>query len=110
MPRPPSFRRAPGLTEAGRDRAVLQHYVLIRYRNSPGDDHVAEFCRRMLALRTSIAGIEHLEIGLDILHDARSWDLILIMRCASNAWTAQRLLVGPLLRSTHRTSIAGSIG
>lgn len=62
---------------------MLQHYVLIRYRNSPGDDHVAEFCRRMLALRASIAEIEHLEIGRDILHDARSWDLILIMRCAS---------------------------
>ena len=37
----------------------------------------------MLGLRTSIAGIEHLEIGRDILHDARSWDLILIMRFAS---------------------------
>jgi transcriptional regulator NrdR family protein len=37
----------------------------------------------MLALRGSIAGIEHLEIGRDILHDARSWDVILIMRFAS---------------------------
>jgi len=39
----------------------------------------------MLALRTSIAGIDHLEIGRDILRDARSWDLILIMRFASVA-------------------------
>jgi len=37
----------------------------------------------MLALKTVISGIEHLEIGRDILHDARSWDLILIMRFAS---------------------------
>jgi hypothetical protein len=37
----------------------------------------------MLALRISIADIEYLEIGRDILHDARSWDLILIMRFAS---------------------------
>jgi hypothetical protein len=37
----------------------------------------------MLALRTTIPTIEHLEIGRDILHDARSWDLILIMRFAS---------------------------
>ena len=36
-----------------------------------------------MALRTIIAGIEYLEIGRDILHDARSWDLILIMRFAS---------------------------
>jgi len=37
----------------------------------------------MLALRGSISGVEHLEIGRDILHDARSWDIILIMRFAS---------------------------
>ena len=37
----------------------------------------------MVALRSSIAGIEYLEIGRDVLHDTRSWDLILIMRFAS---------------------------
>jgi len=37
----------------------------------------------MLALRARIPGIEHLEIGCDSLHDARSWDLMLIMRFAS---------------------------
>ena len=62
---------------------MLQHYVLIRYEKNVSDEHIAEFCRRMLALRTSIAGIEYLEIGRDILHDSRSWDLILIMRFAS---------------------------
>ena len=64
---------------------MLQHYVLMRYQKSASDEHIAEFCRRMLALRTSIAGIEYLEIGRDILHDARSWDLLLIMRFASVA-------------------------
>ena len=62
---------------------MLQHYVLIRYEKSVSDEHIAEFCRRMLALRTGIAGIEYLEIGRDIVHDARSWDLILIVRFAS---------------------------
>jgi hypothetical protein len=62
---------------------MLQHYVLIKYQQGAGDEHIAEFCKRMLSLRTSIADIEHLEIGRDILHDARSWDLILIMRFAS---------------------------
>jgi len=62
---------------------MLQHYVLIRYEKNVSEEHIQEFCRRMLALRTSIVGIEHLEIGRDILHDARSWDLILIMRFAS---------------------------
>jgi Stress responsive A/B Barrel Domain len=62
---------------------MLQHYILIKYQKDTSEGHIAEFRRRMLALRTSIAGIEHLEIGRDILHDARSWDLILIMRFAS---------------------------
>jgi len=56
---------------------------LIRYQKSVSEEHIAEFCKRKLALRTSVAGIEYLEIGRDILHDARSWDLILIMRFAS---------------------------
>jgi hypothetical protein len=56
---------------------------LIKYQKGTGDEHIAEFSKRMLALRTSIPGIEYLEIGRDILHDARSWDLILIMRFAS---------------------------
>jgi len=62
---------------------MLQHYVLIRYGKSVSEEHIAEFCRRMLALRTRIADIGYLEVGRDILHDARSWDLILIMRFAS---------------------------
>ena len=62
---------------------MLQHYILLKYQKSVSDEHIAEFYRRMLGLRTSIEGIEHLEIGRDILHDARSWDLILIMRFAS---------------------------
>ena len=62
---------------------MLQHYILIKYQKNVSEEHIAEFRGRMLALRTRIAGIEHLEIGRDILHDARSWDLILIMRFAS---------------------------
>lgn len=62
---------------------MLQHYVLIKYQTGTSDEHIAEFCKRMSALRTSIPDIEYLEIGRDILRDARSWDLILIMRFAS---------------------------
>ena len=62
---------------------MLQHYILIKFKKGASDEHIGEFCRRMLSLRTAISSIEHLEIGRDILHDARSWDLILIMRFAS---------------------------
>ena len=43
------------------------------------DGHIADYCERMFALRGTIGGIERLEIGRDELHDARSWDLVLIM-------------------------------
>lgn len=59
---------------------MLNHYVFIKYVEGTGDDHVREFTRRLRALRGSIAGIGHLEVGRDILREARSWDLLLIMR------------------------------
>jgi hypothetical protein len=62
---------------------MLQHYVFIKYRAGTAATHVDGFSARMLALRGVIAEIEYLEIGRDILHDARSWDLVLIMRFTS---------------------------
>lgn len=62
---------------------MLQHYVFIRYVAGTTDAHVEGFCRRMLALPARIPDIEQLEIGRDILRDARSWDVLLIMRFAS---------------------------
>ena len=62
---------------------MLQHYVFLKYRDGTTDGHVAAFCERMFALRGTISGIQHLEIGRDELHDARSWDLVLIMAFAS---------------------------
>lgn len=62
---------------------MLQHYVFLKFRDETSDAHVAAFCTRMLALRGAIDAIQHLEIGRDQLHDARSWDLVLIMEFAS---------------------------
>ena len=62
---------------------MLQHYILIKFKKGTSGEHIGEYCGKMLALRTTISSIEHLEMGRDILHDARSWDLILIMRFAS---------------------------
>ena len=62
---------------------MLHHYVFLKYHAGTSDDHVTAFCERLLALRGTIAGIEHLEIGRDGLHDARSWDVVLIMQFAS---------------------------
>ena len=62
---------------------VLQHYVFLKYRDGTTEGHVAAFCERMLALRGTIDGIQRLEIGRDELHDARSWDLVLIMEFTS---------------------------
>ena len=62
---------------------MLQHYVFLKYRDGTAEAHVLAFCERMFALRGTIGGIEHLEIGRDELHDERSWDLVLIMEFAS---------------------------
>lgn len=62
---------------------MLRHYVFLKFRAGTTADHVEAFCERMLALRPRIAEIRHLEIGRDELHDARSWDLVLIMAFAS---------------------------
>jgi Stress responsive A/B Barrel Domain len=62
---------------------MLQHYVFIRYASGTSEAHIEEFCRRMLALRTLVPGIEYLQIGRDVLREARSWDLLLIMRFGS---------------------------
>jgi len=62
---------------------MLRHYVFLKYRDGTSDGHVTAFCERLLALRGTIEEIEHLEIGRDELHDARSWDMVLIMRFAS---------------------------
>ena len=62
---------------------MLRHYVFLKYRDGTSDGHVSDFCERLLALRGTIKGIEHLEIGRDELHDARSWDVVLIMEFAS---------------------------
>ena len=62
---------------------MLQHYVFLKYRDGTAATHVQTFCERMLALRATIPGIRHLEIGRDELHDSRSWDLVLIMKFES---------------------------
>lgn len=62
---------------------MLHHYVFIKYRKGTSEQHIAEFASRTLALRAAIPEIEQVEIGRDILHEARSWDIVLIMRFAS---------------------------
>ena len=58
---------------------MLRHYVFLRYVPGTSAEHITAFCERMLALRGSIGEIRRLEIGRDELHDARSWDVVLIM-------------------------------
>jgi hypothetical protein len=33
---------------------MLRHYVFLQYRDGTSDGHVAAFCERMLALRTTV--------------------------------------------------------
>jgi hypothetical protein len=58
---------------------MLQHFVVLKYQEGTSAAHVDAFCDRMLALRAAIPEIRQLEIGRDELHDARSWDLMMMM-------------------------------
>jgi hypothetical protein len=62
---------------------MLQHYVFLKYREETSDGHITSFCEQMQALPGVIGEVRHLEIGRDELHDARSWDLVLIMEFES---------------------------
>ena len=77
---------------------MLEHYVFLKYREGTSATHVASFCERMLALLDSIDQIRRLEIGRDELHDARSWDLVLIMATRSTRCVPTRRI-----RSTSRS-------
>lgn len=59
---------------------MLRHFVFIKYRQGTSDAHIDEFLRRTRALPESIPTMHDLEAGRDVLHTARSWDIMLAMR------------------------------
>ncbi len=59
---------------------MLRHFVFIKYRQGTSDAHIDEFLRRTRALPESIPTLRDLEAGRDVLHTARSWDVLLAMR------------------------------
>ncbi len=59
---------------------MLRHFVFIKYRPGTTDAHIDEFLRRTRALPESIPVVRDLEVGRDVLHTARSWDVMLAMR------------------------------
>ena len=58
---------------------MLQHYVFLKFKKETPTLHIQAFCQKMLALRRVVEEIESLEVGLDELHEERSWDLVLNM-------------------------------
>jgi hypothetical protein len=62
---------------------MLQHYVFMKFKLGVEESHLDAFCEKMLALKKLIPEVVSLKIGQDILHDARSWDLVLIMEFES---------------------------
>jgi len=59
---------------------VLRHFVFIKYRQGTSDAHIDEFLRMTRSLPASIPMLRDLEAGRDVLHGARSWDVLLAMR------------------------------
>ena len=58
---------------------MLHHYVFLKYKADVTSAHIDLFSQKILALKGLIPEIVSLELGIDILHDSRSWDLVLIM-------------------------------
>ena len=59
---------------------MLRHFVFIKYTKGTSDAHIDEFIRMTRALPESIPTARDLEVGRDVLHGARSWDVLLAMR------------------------------
>ena len=59
---------------------MLRHFVFIKYKQGTSDAHIDEFLERTRALSESIPMLCDLEVGRDVLHTARSWDVMLAMR------------------------------
>jgi Stress responsive A/B Barrel Domain len=58
---------------------MLRHFVFIKYKPGTSDAHIDEFLRMTRALPASIPTMHDLEAGRDVLHTARSWDVMLAM-------------------------------
>lgn len=59
---------------------MLNHFILIKYSVDTPEPHIEAFCQQMLSLKSQIESIRYLEMGRDILHEGRSWDVIAIMK------------------------------
>ena len=59
---------------------MLRHFVFIKYTKGTSDAHIDEFIRMTRALPASISTMRDLEVGRDVLHGPRSWDVMLAMR------------------------------
>ena len=62
---------------------MLRHFVFIKYKPGTSDAHIDEFLRMTRALPASIPAMRDLEVGRDVLHTARSWDVMLAMSFTS---------------------------
>jgi hypothetical protein len=61
---------------------MLQHFITIKYQPNTPADHRDEFCRRMFALKERIPEIEQIDIGVDMVAEARSWSLLIKLQVA----------------------------
>ncbi|NVK03106.1 MAG: Dabb family protein [Oceanospirillaceae bacterium] len=64
---------------------MLQHYITIKYLPDTPTEHREEFCRRMLALQQTIAEVEEIQIGCDLVGEARSWSLLIKLLVADKS-------------------------
>ncbi len=59
---------------------MLTHHVFFKYQPETSKDHIDNFCEKIHALANALSEVKSLDIGIDELHEERSWDLVLMMQ------------------------------
>lgn len=80
---------------------MLHHMVMIKVSDGTPDDHLQAFRERVLAMPETISEIQAIDVHLDELHTARSWDVLLHVQF-ENRDALQAYLVHP----DHQAAVA----
>lgn len=61
---------------------MLTHFITLKFIPDTPPEHRAEFVQKMLALKDSIDELLAIKIACDIVHERRSWSLIVELQVA----------------------------
>ena len=63
---------------AGRETVMIHHIVMAKFKEGTPQQEITGIVTALRALPPRIPEIRHYEVGLDVLHSARSYDFALV--------------------------------